>query len=148
MANYSEKKCPVCGHIEKAWWQPLSRSLVRCLCRFGNAVKQKKFNKIHLQREIELTKSEYNNFQKLQYFGLVAKHDERGCWVLTKRGLEFLQNKIAVNTKVLTLKDKKIEEGTEFKKISQFTNDEFGFASHYNFEIVDYEVHGIDNLTN
>ena len=49
----------------------------------------------HLQKDLNLTKNQYANYQKLQYFGLIDKHyqDGRrlgGYWHLTKRAGEVL----------------------------------------------------------
>lgn len=46
---------------------------------------------LHLQ-SLPLTKNQYNNFQKLQYHGLVS-HGKVGYWDITPLGREFLEGK-------------------------------------------------------
>ncbi len=56
---------------------------------------------------IGLSTTEYNNFQKLRYFGLVAKVKvagihKKGYWLTTHRGAEFLKNRISLPKYVYT----------------------------------------------
>ena len=54
----------------------------------------------NLQKDITLTKNQYNNFQKLQYFGLVV-NTEKG-WTPTRLGSSFLTGDSAVQNPVAT----------------------------------------------
>lgn len=67
----------------------------------------------HLQKNLNLTKNQYCNFGKLQYWGLIAKHyqDGRrlgGYWHLTRRAGEVL-NGSAVPRWIQTFNNKVIE---------------------------------------
>jgi len=80
-------------------------------------------NKVHLSKDLNLSKNEYNNFQKLRYHGLIAhykdkitKEYETGYWLLTKRGNLFCKNELAVPKKLLIFRNK-IEERSEEKII-------------------------------
>ena len=67
----------------------------------------------HLQKDLKLTKNQYNNFQKLRYWGFVSKHFENGkrkggYWFLTceavrviKEGKLFAKKVITFNNEVL-----------------------------------------------
>lgn len=108
-----DEVCPHCGAKKKVYWQRLSPILVKTLVKFKAAVIQKGENKIHLRDDLELTKSEYTNFQKLRFHGLVAKYKIEGkniygYWVLTRRGSDFLKNEITVPVKVKTYRNKVI----------------------------------------
>ena len=60
-------------------------------------------NEFHLQRDLDLSHSEYANFQKLCYWGLVAQADgKRGYWLITKWGGMFLRGEIDMLVSVST----------------------------------------------
>ncbi len=61
------------------------------------ATEKKRYN---LQEDLDLTKNQYNNFQKLQYFDL-ASRNELG-WIPTNRGIEFVKGKKRIYDPVLT----------------------------------------------
>lgn len=73
----------------------------------------------HLQKDLNLTSNQYCNFQKLQYFDLIAKHYSDGkrlggYWHLTKRAGEVLngssvsQNVITFNNEVKEVSEERI----------------------------------------
>ena len=98
--------CPHCGQLMRARWENLSPGLIKDLAIFHEAVLRKGKNEIHLQEDCNFNKNQYNNFQKLRYFGLVAKVDEEGKtrsgkWLLTSRGAQFLAGLIDIPKKVL-----------------------------------------------
>lgn len=86
--------------------ESLTTGLVNALLKFCKAVAKKNENKIHLQKECDLTKNEYNNFQKLRYFGLVKQVTEpgkqqSGFWALTIKGAKFLKGEVSVPKTVI-----------------------------------------------
>lgn len=98
--------CPSCGQAVRARWEVLTSGLVKDLSIFHEAVLRKGKNEIHLQDDCTFNKNQYNNFQKLRYFGLVAKVQEEGKtrsgrWLITRRGGEFLRGVTPINKKVL-----------------------------------------------
>ena len=107
-----DEKCPHCGARMKIWKHNLSLGLVVTLRRFGQAVKEKGENDIHLQKETEMTKNQYNNFQKLRYFGLVhhVKNGEgvrkAGRWLITRNGWDFLKGKIPMTEYMKTFRNR------------------------------------------
>lgn len=103
------QKCEHCGASMRKWKHSLTRGLVRTFVKFVYAVRKKNFNEVHLQNDVELTKNEYNNFQKLHYFGLVAKAKKPGHWVLTKWGGEFFRNQRAIPKFAISFRDHLIE---------------------------------------
>ena len=113
-----ENKCPNCGAAMKQYWQRLTPGLVGVLVKFRTAVIRKGVNKLHVPRDLDLSKTEYNNFQKLRYHGLVAKfrvngiHDQ-GYWLLTRRGASFLKGDIQIPSKVKTYRNRVIDHAGE-----------------------------------
>src|SRR5487761_378645 len=89
------KFCDHCGAKLTGRWEHLSPGLIDTLLKFATKVKEKNANMIHLQNDLNLTKNQYNNFQKLRYFGLVAKVKDptkrkSGYWALTRKAGNFL----------------------------------------------------------
>ena len=116
--------CEECGARMKRYWHTLSPGLVGTLRKFGNVVKPNN-NMIHLQKHLDLDKNEYNNFQKLQYFGLVAKlvfngELRRGYWEITEDGRKFLKHDISMPKRVETFRDRIVDRSTERVWISDF----------------------------
>jgi len=95
------KNCATCGRNLDGRWERLTPGICRTLVQFWTKVVEKKVNQVHLQRDLELDKNAYNNFQKLRYFGLVAKvKDMSGYWLITRRGAQFVHGKTRVNKQV------------------------------------------------
>lgn len=79
----------------------MTPGIVRTLVKIWTRVIEKDMNSIHLQKDMDLDKNAYNNFQKLRYFGLVAKDKKnRGYWLITRRGAQFLHGKQEVNLRL------------------------------------------------
>src|SRR3990172_2942221 len=96
MAKKEKKTCPTCGASMVEHKHGLSRALVEGLDRL--AKRGKPINLKHL----ELTRNQWDNFQKLRYWDLVAKHDDGkggrkgGVWKMTSKGLDFLAGRIRI----------------------------------------------------
>ena len=85
----SEKKCfcQSCGQSVMKHKHTLSRSLVIILLKAST----RGSSTFHLQKDLNLTKNEYANFQKLRYWDLVTKDPERqGFWSITAMGRQFM----------------------------------------------------------
>ena len=84
--------CPCCGQRTIKRRHCLNAILVRAL-----SVLAAEGNGCAKLREIEpfLNKSEYNNFQKLQYFGLIEKIPRTRYWKITEVGVNFLNGNTA-----------------------------------------------------
>lgn len=95
------KVCEHCGQKIRGRWESLSKGLVSDLVKLYSRVVQTQVNEVHLQNELDLTKNQYNNFQKLRYFGLAVKVKEKsGYWLLTRRGADFLTKSEKISKKV------------------------------------------------
>jgi hypothetical protein len=123
-------KCPYCGASMTARWERLSKGLVQSLVKFKQQVIILDRNKIHLQDDLKLTKTEYNNFQKLRYHAAIAKYinpdtkqHEAGYWLLTKRGNQLIKNMIEVPLKVKVFRNKIIDKCDERAYASDILKD-------------------------
>lgn len=68
----------------------------------------------------------YNNFQKLRYFGLITKSENKGFWTLTHRGSEFIKGKIKVQEGVVTFRNKIIDHyGEEVNVVDVWKNNPY-----------------------
>lgn len=110
--------CSACGgHIRK-YWHSLTIGLAKTLNLFAYAATING-NKVHIRHDLELTITENNNFQKLRYFGLIAKYKRNGehiagYWSLTERGRQFLLNEKGVPERVQTLNNRIIAWSEHF----------------------------------
>jgi len=96
------EKCSHCGTIIQSYSHSLNKPLVEALRQlYDKQADTKGLPKpLNLQSELNLTKNQYNNFQKLQYFGLV-EHLKTG-WVITIKGERFIEGQIAISDKAMT----------------------------------------------
>ena len=59
-------------------------------------------------KELGLTRNQWDNFQKLRYWGLVAKAAREdgtrigGCWVITQAGIDFIEKGVSIKKQVWT----------------------------------------------
>ena len=97
MSNLHTKHCETCGHVTRLYAHTINKPLVSALAqayKFG-----KDFN---LQKDLSLTKNQYNNFQKLQYFGLISKHRGTTQWHVTLLGENFILGRVPICNKAFT----------------------------------------------
>lgn len=142
------KKCPHCGANMKIWQQNLTQGLVEAFIVFSRTLKKIGKNEAHLQTDVNFSKNQYNNFQKLRYFGLVAKvkkadgTHKSGYWLLTRKGLAFLRNELPCNKWVKTFRNAIESASYETVFISDFTNNQSSeyFQKYFNYEIHNGEV--------
>lgn len=90
MANY-EEKCECCGHIKVLYQHKLNKPMVSALAQL-----YKKNKPANLQKELNLTKNQYNNFQKIQHMGLVEGMGSSSMWRITDKGVKFITGRISV----------------------------------------------------
>ena len=127
-----EKKiCPCCGANLTGRFERVSRGLANSLIKFRKQVVKNKVNKIHLANDLELSKNEYNNFQKLRYHGLIAHYKCKetkefltGYWLLTHRGNKFCKNELHVPKKLHIFRNKIVERSEERICLKEVMNDD------------------------
>ncbi len=118
--------CPHCGASMKIWKHSLTAGLVAVLIKAIDAVKKTNKNSFNLQDDLLLSVSENNNFQKLQYFGLIAHDKTPGKWLITTLGGQFLRNEVGVQKFALSFRDRLIEREGPVIKISSFYEHIYG----------------------
>lgn len=129
-----KEKCNSCGASMKMWWHMVTPGLVGDLIKAIEFVKANK-NEFHLQKNLNLSKNEYNNFQKLRFHGLVAKvKDRSGYWLITKRGGHFLRGEMEIPVGVLTFRNKVVDHTEKMCKIADFKQKFPSFQSEFAFE--------------
>jgi|TARA_Y100000310_G_scaffold270565_1_gene284485 hypothetical protein len=83
--NFQEM-CNHCGHKKTAYTANINKPLLEAFIKFVQRYYElKRSLKIS---EIRLTNSQYNNFQKLKYFGIIDQAGTQG-WYLTEFGAKF-----------------------------------------------------------
>lgn len=101
-------KCPNCGAKMVEYRHTMSKALATGLYRLGMIGKAVNI------KSLGLTRNQWDNFQKLRYWDLVAKalrEDGKhigGAWGITERGREFLAGKITVARAVWTYRGERV----------------------------------------
>ncbi len=111
--------CTACGHQSSIYTQRLTPGCIESLIKLRRAIQHHQRNSIHLYKDMdgtpfELTTSQQMNWTKLRFHGLVAKvkvdgHVQRGYWLLTTRGRQFLDGGVTVPRSVRTLNNRVID---------------------------------------
>jgi len=73
----------------------------------------------HLQKDVEFTKNEYANFQKLHYWEIVSRDKKDGYWYITELGNKFLRGAVPLCYYVVTFNNTVIEKSTKSMFIDQ-----------------------------
>lgn len=112
--------CPTCGQQVLKHKHVFRKSLAN-LVEF-TIKKTGPVHPFHLQKELNLTKNQYNNFQKLQYWGLVKKSFANGkriggFWQFTRSAVDLV-NGGSVPAWVKTYNNQPVEYSTERTRLS------------------------------
>lgn len=128
-------KCPHCGANTKSFWHRVTPGLVGCLIKAIDFVKTNNKNCFHLGHDLNLSKVEYNNFQKLRFHGLVAKVPEKpGYWLITRRGGQFLRGEIVIPDSVETYRNAVKNHSPKMIHIGELKNKFPEFQSQFAYE--------------
>lgn len=136
-----DELCPHCGASMKAYWHRLTPGLVNTLVKIYNRVQVKNENCVS-KRELSLTHSEYGNFQKLRFHGLIARYRpdgrwDRMSWLITRRGGQFLRGEIQVPARVRTFRNKVTGHDEELVDIKKVIGTEPYWDQKFSFEFVE-----------
>jgi hypothetical protein len=119
----------------KIWEHTLTPGLVSVLVEAIKFVHRAGKNEFHLQRDLDLSKTAYNNAQKLRYHALIAKIEEKpGYWCITSRGGQFLRGEIRVPAGVKTFRNKVTGHSDEVIHIGELRNKIPVFESQFAYE--------------
>lgn len=117
--------CDHCGSHVSFRWESITPGLCRTLIKFYAAICAKGKNEVHLQKEVDLSKSEFTNFQKLRYFALARKVEGRsGYWFLTWQGRDFLRNQYKIRKQVRISQNRIVDRSEETVSIGEVLNTE------------------------
>lgn len=134
----NKEVCANCGESMMAYWHSLTSGLVGDLIKAIEFVKKNNKNSFHLANDLQLSKSEYNNFQKLRFHALIAKDknsEDGGHWLITKRGGQFLRGEISVPKRVQTFRNEVIDHSEEVISFRSFAQDFPYFESEFAQEV-------------
>lgn len=89
------KICECCGAKMVEYKHILNKGLVSALYELG------RYREPVALTELEITRNQWTNFQKLRYWGLVEKKRTMtgagtGCWFVTSIGRDFINGSIAI----------------------------------------------------
>lgn len=152
MQKNSKKCCPTCNASLEARWEYITKGHLRLLTLLHEAIKENNRNSIHLQKDLDLTKNQYANFQKLRYNGLVAHAEETGCWLMTRRGAKFLRQEIDLPKGVLIFRNRiQKYHNTRVTVETILKGDEpywlkKGDFDYETMDIIDFELDTFDNI--
>lgn len=152
MTEIRDEICEHCGARMKEWWHRLTPGLAYLFLRAVDHVEKTGTNLVDKNVLFsDSSRSHYNNFNKLMYFGLVAYEENpdgsrvNHHFVITTNGLRFARGEMKMPMRVKTYRNKKIEEdenevGIEFfrGKYPEFES-EFAFDIH-NGKVVERQV--------
>ena len=104
------KTCECCGNMITAYSHNLNKPLVKALRQLVDYYETHR-KPCNLQKHLNLSKDQYNNFQKLQYFRLVHRNNDG--WVPTVDGTDFILGRIRVVTPAGTFGKEILENSHE-----------------------------------
>ena len=114
-------RCQHCGAKMNKYWHRLTPVMVRALVKTLQVVRDQDNNHVQIS-DVDLSHSEYGNYQKLRYHGLIAKHhDDEGNfdgWLITKRGGQFLRGEVCLPLRVQTFRNRVVEHDSQLVYIS------------------------------
>lgn len=88
--------CPTCGHKIVDYKHSMTKVLVSCLRKLYNA------GGISRKGPMNLTTTQFGNFQKLRYFGLAYQEAKTSAWHILPLGEEFLKGTVKIPRYVIT----------------------------------------------
>lgn len=106
-----KKTCSHCGHTIASYVHNLNKPMVDSLLQVVVFFLENK-RPAKLQKDLDLSKNQYNNFQKLQYFCLV-KRTENG-WTPEQKGIDFIYGKSPCFNIVMTFGKSVLSPDHEF----------------------------------
>jgi hypothetical protein len=145
------KVCSCCGAKMKLHWHRLNKGLVNVLIKVRKQVIAKNENSVSIS-ELNLSTTEFCNFQKLRYHAMIAKCKDEdgkrigGKWLLTRRGNQFCKGLIEVPQKVGTFRNVIRKKSFEVVGLrSVLNNDELPWWDAFeNMEFDNYDISDID----
>lgn len=95
-----QETCGSCGHVKTAFVHHINKPMVNALRQLVDWY-ERTGKPANLQKNLDLTKNQYNNFQKLQYFGVVTRTDKG--WFPSSTGIAFIYGNTRIPSHVATV---------------------------------------------
>lgn len=133
-------RCPNCGASMKSYWFKITPGLVKALVKMADRIRGTGVNRVH-KKELPFGHSEYGNFQKLRFFGLIDKYREngvwrRGDWCLTLNTVPFLNGMYRVPDKIRVFRNEIIEKSPNMVTIHEIMKGDEWFQTVYQHKIM------------
>lgn len=123
-----DELCLHCGAKLKKYWHRLTPGLVKALAKLYAAICEKGENDININdemnnRRFELNHSERSNWQKLRLHALVARvryagEVQKGRWLITRRGVDFLLGRVSVPVRVQSFRNRVVDHDTQMADLT------------------------------
>lgn len=125
----NKQVCECCGQTVSPRRERVSKGIVKTLYKMAVVINTIGLNKVHPRNDLLLTKSEYNNFQKLRYHGLIAKYKIAGeiipgYWLITFKGYNFLNEATATASYVEVLNNRVVGYSDNFVTYSEVAKED------------------------
>jgi len=132
MKNETETTCPHCGAKTVTYRHVLNQGLITSLIKLASAGGEAKTS------DLDLTYTQRNNFQKLQYFSLTMKEKgKRHVWIMTPLARDFLHHDKAIHSVVWTYRGGLVKAPTDEKPVRITINSVDGLPKDWR-ESIDY----------
>lgn len=105
-SSMQKQYCEHCGASMKPNKHRLTGSMVQMLGEVYGQVCRSNSYIFEPSKDFRWPPIKYNNFQKLRYFGLIAKTDTKGQWILTSLGASFIKGRAKVIEGRITFRNK------------------------------------------
>lgn len=118
--------CPLCGEKMSAYWHSLNKFLVDALLKLYLA------GGVSHLRDLDLTITQNNNFQKLHYWEL-AMSNGSGEYTIEDKGVDFLLGRIKIPKRILTFRNEIIRHSAEIVGVKDVDYD-FEYPADYSLQ--------------
>ena len=149
MTTYHSELCEHCGAKIVEYKHGLGKNLMRCLVKLVNAGG----GPLSISDDLKLTKSQYTNFAKLAYWGLVVKANpeggERGgMWAITAQGWRFVRGAVEIQKYAWVYRGDVIRREGAMLKVTDITDGRWQYRPEYAREAVPHDPNHRPDLFN
>lgn len=140
MTTYHSELCEHCGAKIVEYKHGLGKNLMRCLVKLVNAGG----GPLSISDDLKLTKSQYTNFAKLAYWGLVVKANPKGgerggMWAITDEGWRFVRGKEKIQKYACVYRGDVVRRLGPMLSVTDITDDRWKYRPEYAREAVPHD---------
>lgn len=145
MKKHPVKHCDHCGAKMVEYPHVINKPMIRVLAFM---YENRGLLKMNETEGIGVTFNQKNNFQKMQYWGLIGKYydesgdREGGTWAITQLGIGFIEGTELIHKKVWTYRNKFVRFDEERIGVKDVDNAYWRQREHYSAEA---KPHYVDN---